>query len=842
MKPRRPPAPALSGQNDQERAPSDPRRRRRLRLVMACLPILLVGLVEVGLRLGGCGYPVSFFLRARQQERAVLVENPKFGWRFFPPAVARSPLPLALPAEKPSGALRIFVFGESAAMGDPEPAYGFARQLDRLLQVRHPGRRVEVVNVAMTAINTHVIREIARDCASRAGDCWIIYAGNNEVIGPFGAGTVFGRQAPGLAFVRANLALKRTRLGQFLARCFERRTAGQWEGMEMFLQQQVRREDPRLGVVYRHFAANLSAIIECGQKSGAKVLLATMAVNLADCPPFASQHRAGFTAAQVPNSPESRPAPGTNAATLAEWERCYALGRQAEGQGRFAEALSAYQQAAALDAEYAELVFHRARCERAQGLASAQADFGLARDLDGLRFRVDSRLNDIIRQTAAARGLRLLDAERELGRRSAAGAPGQDLFYDHVHLNFKGNYALAALFVPAVEAELFGSRVPAAGAPEAVAEPVLPTEAEVARRLAFTDFDRRRVLEEMRLRLEQAPFCWQSNARERAEGLGKELAAAAPPLGDLLPEYRAALALAPDDAVLHANFARVLEAAGDAGAAAEWREVARLLPREPDAWFQLGNLEHSAGHYGEAVALFEEALKRKPDCAEALNGLGLVLVSQDKLGEASGRFHRALEKDPRSTAARVNLAVVLARQGNVLGAAAQYRSVLGSDTNNVGARVNLAKLLATQGQTNEAIGLYTEALQLQPDNPIAQYDLANTLAAQGRHAEAAPHYAAAVQARPDFVEARYNLALEFARQGRINEALAQFAEVARLKPDSAEAHYNYGIALAKVQRFAEAAREFRATLKQQPDNTEARSALDRALQLEKAPRSALPPP
>jgi tetratricopeptide (TPR) repeat protein len=816
-------------------------------------PFLLLGLLELGLRLAGWGYPTSFFLRASHDGRAVLIENPKFGWRFFPPAVARSPQPLCIAAEKPPGMLRIFLLGESAAMGDPEPAYGFGRQLERLLQARHPDRHIEVANVAMTAINSHVIREIARDCTARAGDCWIIYAGNNEVIGPFGAGTVFGRQAPGLAWVRVNLALKKTRVGQLLDRGFRPSGPAKWGGMEMFLDQQVRRDDPRLNTVYHHFAKNLSAIIQAGKESGGKVLVSTMAVDLKDSPPFASQHR-----------------PGLSAAEQTQFEQCLARSRHAESQGQQADALAAYTQAARIDPDYAELAFRRARCELAQGQASstqadafrlppegpapgtqgqasaARADAQLACDLDTLRFRADSRLNEIIRQTATAQGVRLIDAEQELARRSNAGVPGAELFYDHVHLNFSGNYALAALFVPEVERAFFGK---AGESPQStvhgpqstvdspqstVSSLPLLAEAEVARRLGFTDFDRRRVLEEMRMRFRQPPFVSQSNFQERDGRLGRALAAPPVPPADLVPGYRAALALAPDDPVLRANFGRLLEAAGDGpGAEAQWKEVVRLVPHEPDAWFRLGDLEHSAGHLAAAARLFREALARSPSSAEALNGLGLVLAAQGKNAEAIRRFETASRADPRFTAARVNLAVVLAGQGDISGAAALYRLVLGLDTNNLSARINLAKLLAGQGKAGEAIALYTQALELQPDNALAHYDLANAFAAQGRGDEALAHYTAAVQSRPDFTEARYNLALELTRLGKVPDALVQFAEVVRLKPDLAEARYNYGVALARARRYPEAVRQFQETLNRQPDNPAARSALDRALQLEK---------
>ena len=101
-------------------------------------------------------------------------------------------------------------------MGDPDPTFGAWRYLQVLLRERFPGTDFEVVCVAMTAINSHAILPIARECARRDGDLWIIYMGNNEMVGPFGAGTVFGSRVPGTSIIRASLGLKSTKSGQLL--------------------------------------------------------------------------------------------------------------------------------------------------------------------------------------------------------------------------------------------------------------------------------------------------------------------------------------------------------------------------------------------------------------------------------------------------------------------------------------------------------------------------------------------------------------------------------------------------------------------------------------------------
>jgi tetratricopeptide (TPR) repeat protein len=770
---------------------------------------LMVVLIEATLRLAGYGYPTSFFLTRQHQGTSVRIENPKFGWRFFPPSVARAPLPIVFQSPKPADTTRIFLFGESAAMGDPEPAYGFGRQLQRILQARHPASRIEVINAAMTAINSHVIREIARDCKSHQGDAWIIYAGNNEVVGPFGAGTVFGKQAPSLLQVRAVLALKSFRLGQALASVLGRaHEPKEWEGMELFLNNQVAASDPRLKRVYDNFALNLSSVIRMGRDAGAKMILCSVPVNLRDCPPFASAHSSDLRAADLRN-----------------WQDLFSHGLQAQSNHRYAEALAALQKAAQIDPAFAELIFQRGRCELSLGQTNqAFSDFLLARDLDTLRFRTDSHLNEIIRQIGTSTKVEFVDAEKELSVPEESAVPGDEDFYDHVHLNFSGNYKVAVLLAKTIEKQLFPSASPS--------EAFL-SEADVARQLAFTDFDQGRVNEEMRLRLQQPPFSSQSNFRERDRRFEATLNPAAhSPLTDSVLEYRAALALAPDDWVLRDNFGRLLEATGNKGLATEeWTKVSQQLPDEPEAFFHLGNLAYDAGEYPLAEEGFAEAIHRRPSSIESVNGLGLVLAAEGRTNEAITQFQAALRMNPHYSAARVNMAVLLAGCGQKETAISEYQTVLRTDTNNVAAHVNLARLEIAEGKTNQAILLYTEALELRPDNPIAQFDLGNALAAKGRHAEALKHYAAAVDHQPAFADAQYNLALELSRTGNISEALPHFEEAVRLSPGHGEAHFNYGVALAKSRRYQEAAQQFEETLKVQPNHPSARSMLDRARQL-----------
>ena len=297
--------------------------------------------------------------------------------------------------------------------------------------------------------------------------------GNNEVVGPFGAGTVLGWRAPPLWMVRATLALKATRVRQLLDAGIERATGGSggvrsWEGMKMFLNAQTRPDDPSRKRTNESFRKNLEELLRTAQKAEAKVVLSTVACNLKDCAPFASVHSRKLTEAQ-----------------LAAWEQLYRQGMASEEAGSWRQAVEKYAGAAALDGEFAELQFRLGRCYLAlTNEDQARRCLELARDFDALAFRTDSRLNAIIREAGEkfrGKGLRLMEAEEALGPESRIQSPqsavhgprlvpGEEVFYEHVHLNFDGNYRLAkplsSVEVPPTVQAVVAARIDALPGPE----------------------------------------------------------------------------------------------------------------------------------------------------------------------------------------------------------------------------------------------------------------------------------------------------------------------------------------------------------------------------------------
>ena len=762
-----------------------PARRLWLFRIFAAvvIPLLVIGGLELGLRLSGYGYPTSFFVKTKIGGVDYYVPNDRFGYRFFPPALARTPVSLRMLVTKPAGTYRIFVFGESAAMGDPDPTFGSWRYLQVLLHERFPGTDFEVVCVAMTAINSHVILPIARECARRDGDLWIIYMGNNEMVGPFGAGTVFGSRVAGINVIRASLAVKSTRLGQLMESLMQKlgdhsSTPKTWSGLNMFKDHQLRYDDPNRLRAYANFKKNLDDILRAGQNAGVPIILSTVGSNLKDCAPFASLHSAGLSETQK-----------------TDWDEIYQEGIALEAAGDYSGALKKYEQAAAIDPQYAELHFRAGRCQLAlTNSEPALNDFELSRDDDTLAFRADSRINQIIEdaaQSKANQGVYFLDAAQMLAKDSPDKIPGNELFYEHVHLDFDGNYLLGRAFAEQTLKLLPKSILAQDKGKWASAE-------FCDRRLAVSPWDRFRVWQENYSRVSEPPFTDQLNDVPRAKFYMAKLQE----LNSQMTEdgrkqsraiYEESLALTPGDYFLRENFAQFLDESGDlADAPAQEQQVSELLPQNPMTPCIIGRLLVRLGNTDGAEKCFSRALAIRSDYPAALNELGLILANQQKTAEAAGFFKRAIQADP----------------GN-------FETYL-----------NWGFMEQSDGKLEQAMAHYHTAANLQPNGPAAHFYQAVALAAELRNDDSINYFHNAIWLNPNFWQARYLLGAELADAGKIEEAQAQFSEAVRIRPDFDRAHLNNGVALAKLGKLDEALKEFQITVQLNPTNTVARQNLD----------------
>ena len=523
-------------------------------------PIAILVIVEAGLRVAGVGFNPDLLVACTVRGAPTSCYNLFFAAPYFPAGMVQTPRLYAIPARKAPGTYRIFVLGESAAMGDPDPAYGFSRYLEVMLRQRYPAMKFEVVNTGSVAINSHVVLRIAEGLANQQPDLFIVYSGNNEVVGPYGPGTVLTSPGMSIPVVRGNIFFRSTRIGQLVTKLGTQKQ--EWRGMELFLDKQVPASSPRMRQTYANFEENLRETIAVARHAGAQVIVSTVATNLKDCAPFASLHRDGLGADQ-----------------LGSWSLLVQQGSELEGANSYTEALKAYTAAEAIDDQYAELEFRIARSLWKLGeVKAARGHFARARDLDTLRFRADSRINEINRSVAGADpGVTVVDSDALLAGASSDGIIGSDLIYEHVHLTPEASYLLARAIFSQVLKNL-PAEAGAASASEA------PSEAECERRLSLTRFDRSRLAAEMLRRLQKPPFTHQLNHSEQLGHLIPMAGPADESPNDTALQYQWAIGQWPGDGMLHYHFGMFLlgynraAAAEELGLAQPWDGYPVFLP------------------------------------------------------------------------------------------------------------------------------------------------------------------------------------------------------------------------------------------------------------------------
>ncbi|MBI2813834.1 MAG: tetratricopeptide repeat protein [Opitutae bacterium] len=734
------------------------------------VPVLFLAALEFGLWAAGYGRAASFLIPDR--EPGYYRASQDYVSLFMPESFDLRPLNFRVARQKPANTLRVVVLGESAVQGTPAPAFGFVPQLRAQLQTRHPDRRIEVINTGVVAINSHVVYQIARDLAAFAPDLFVVYLGNNEVVGPYGPGCAYLSASPPLWVIRASVAVRSTRSGQLLAaamrRLAPRTPPADWGGMSMFVEQAVAGDDPRLEAVCRNFEANLRAIVRVATGAGAKTLLCTVVANLKDSPPFLSRHRAGLAGAE-----------------LAQWQAAFDRGRIAWLLDDHATARPHLTEARRLDPQYADTLFMLGSIElRAGNEPAARALLVEALRWDALRFRPDPSLNEIIRRVGGAGGgkVGLVDTAHQLGADLHSTAPiaGRELLFEHVHFDWEGNYRVARAMAEGAEALLFGTKA---------AAPAWLDSAGCAAALGYTPQARPGVLQRLAPLVQSPPFPNQLTYPEDMARFNRDLAEAqaasrAPGVWRRAQEtIAAASARDPGNPALAKLEEEMADDLGDRPGALAAAQRARSL--QPDNYAVAGNVAIKLmrlGRHEEAEKLLRAAAAAAtPREQVALAPAFGDLFARTRRPEEHRRHLDALlARQPDNADLHLLRAQLARSQKDHAAAERDLRAILGRDPGHQAGLEALVALLDETGQTAAAEQATLAAVDRQSRN-LANNLRAAILSEQRGDDEGQIRFLRAAE-RSGMVTSgvELRLARKLLERDRPVEALAHLAEARRI--------------------------------------------------------------
>jgi len=371
------------------------------------LPIVFLISLEFVLRIANYGDNFSLFVNHPEPEyEKYYVVNPEIGKKYFNKMEYSTPAKDMFLKKKPDDVFRIFAMGSSSVAGFPyDNNLMFPRILSERLRDAYPDKKIEVVNTAITAINSFTLADFMPQILEQKPDAILIYAGHNEFYGAFGVGSNEAvTHSPTL--IRMHLALLNYKVYQLtfslVSKVVEIFTSGNPanETHGTLMKRMVKDADITFGSKtyqegIQNYEQNLNAILSKAKKQNVQIYISDLVSNLRDLKPFKSIATAELKGA----------------------DEYYELAKKQEAQGEFQK---------------------------------AKENFILARDYDCIRFRASSEINSIIQKLADKYQAQFVPTVDLFAKNSPNGIVGNNLLTEHLHPNIPGQFLLAESFYKSI--------------------------------------------------------------------------------------------------------------------------------------------------------------------------------------------------------------------------------------------------------------------------------------------------------------------------------------------------------------------------------------------------------
>lgn len=259
------------------------------------------------------------------------------------------------------------------------------------------------------------------------------------------------------------------------------------------------------------------------------------------------------------------------------------------------------------------------------------------------------------------------------------------------------------------------------------------------------------------------------------------------------------------------------------------RQVLQMDPGHADALHLLGGLAYQSGHFAAAAELVDQAIARGQPNAAWRADMGLILQALGRIGDAAAHYQEALRLRPDFAEAHASMGHVLTQLGRLDDAVRHCREAVRLRPDLPAGHNNLGNALLRLDRTDQAAACYERTLQLRPDLAEAHNNLGLVRQQLGKPEDAAVCYRRAIQLRPDYADAHYNLGNVLKVQGNADAAVASYREALRIRPAYGEALNNLGSLFKDHGRLADAIANFRQALLSLPDSAEVYSNLGAAL-------------
>ena len=368
-------------------------------IVLFIIPLVFLILLEFGLTLSKYGDDYSVFVPLGGEYSELLVFNPNYPKKFFKnTSLIPSVIPDPFSKNKQDNSFRVFVLGGSSTAGFPfSYNASFSRRVKRRLDVLFPHVNLEIVNMGISAVNSYTILDVIPEIISQKPDLVIIYAGHNEYYGALGVGST--ESIDGASWlINLTLKLRNFKTYQFISNILEfsknlfrgnSKVSNQTLMEQMVQEKLIPSESEMYNNGLRQFKNNMNDALNLLSQAEIHTIISTVSSNL-----------------------KQKPFESISSKTKSADDYFY----QAENYFQNSD------------------------------FQNAKSNYILAKNLDALRFRAPTKINDLIKELADKYKVSLVNTDSLFSSISLGTITGYNLMTDHLHPNVRGHQIIGDLF------------------------------------------------------------------------------------------------------------------------------------------------------------------------------------------------------------------------------------------------------------------------------------------------------------------------------------------------------------------------------------------------------------